>query len=167
MLVQSLVNIWMEEIQRKFNLSTKKSICLDKIVRAIHSKPLFVCFGFEITDFDVAFKKNSRQFSVFQNPITNADLNDAEQEECWHLINYFLISNRHYVYYTYSMMPGLIRETGKMLYNKDVTQFKEDMDRRLYRGKTAKQKKEMLKTKKQIKEANKIIDEPKFKTEDL
>jgi hypothetical protein len=87
MMLQSLVNIQLEQLKRTF-FSTS-SMSLGKLTKALNKRDI-VCFGFNITDLDVAFKKSSMQFSVYQNPLTKADLTEAQQQSCTDLFNELL-----------------------------------------------------------------------------
>jgi len=68
MMIQSMANIQLEQVKKIFKeIPIKVSTILKRLPAELQ------CFGFKVSDLDVAFKKSQMQVSVYQQPITEID----------------------------------------------------------------------------------------------
>ena len=136
MMLQSLVNIQLEQLKRTF--FTTESMSLGRLITALNKRDI-VCFGFNITDLDIAFKKSSMQLSLYQKPLAKDDLTEAQAKSCTDLFNELITHQA-------TMLEQL--QSNDNPFTKGMNKFKDGMDKM---GKKDKQKK---------------LDDP-FKTDDL
>lgn len=73
-MIQSMVNIQLEQIKKMFKEFPGR-------IRTLLKKfpPELKCFGFEVTDLDISYKKSQVQISSYQKPHT---LTESEEEMC-------------------------------------------------------------------------------------
>lgn len=78
MMIQSMVNIQFEQIKKQFK---EQEFAIGDIIKK-NPKEL-QCFGFNVSDLDLSFKKSQVQFSLFYKEITNPnkEICDAFEEE--------------------------------------------------------------------------------------
>lgn len=72
MMVQSMANIQLESLKKFFKtMPGHINTLLTRIPQEVK------CFGFSITDFDIAFKKSQMQWTVYQKPFDNSNLTET------------------------------------------------------------------------------------------
>jgi hypothetical protein len=73
MMIQSLVNIQLEQVKKMFkNMPGKLNTLLKRIPKQTH------CFGFNFTDIDLSYKKSQMQWTAYHTPVDMSSIADSE-----------------------------------------------------------------------------------------